>query len=209
MNDKNTEELELFSQEELEALNPHLKLKKDRTFLLQPNIISRSINDVEATEKKLMALAMSYIPYKIENDDKKALFKWFDLLDEYLISLGYEPLGKREDIIEELVGEIYDEDDEIITNIVKLDDNKYECAGDVNIGDLLETLDLDEDLITTEYSTIGGWMTDILEHIPEAGESTESGVFRLTAAEVREQNVEKVIIEILPTDDTEDSEDDE
>ena len=37
-----------------------------------------------------------------ENDDKKALFKWFELLDEYLISLGYEPLGKREDIIEEL-----------------------------------------------------------------------------------------------------------
>jgi plasmid replication initiation protein len=69
MNDKNTEESELFSQEELDALNPHLKLKKDRTFLLQPNIISRSINDVEATEKKLMALAMSYMPYKIDNDE--------------------------------------------------------------------------------------------------------------------------------------------
>ena len=58
----------LFSEEELDALTPQ-NLKKDRTFLLQPNIISRSINDVEATEKKLMALAMSYIPYKIENDD--------------------------------------------------------------------------------------------------------------------------------------------
>ena len=69
MNDKNTEENSLFTKEELDALNPHLNLKKDRTFLLQPNIISRSINDVEATEKKLMALAMSYIPYKIENDE--------------------------------------------------------------------------------------------------------------------------------------------
>lgn len=39
---------------------------------------------------------------KDESDESAALFKWFDLLDEYLISLGYEPLGKREDILEEL-----------------------------------------------------------------------------------------------------------
>ena len=37
---------------------------------------------------------------KDEPDESAALFKWFDLLDEYLTSLGYEPLGKREDILE-------------------------------------------------------------------------------------------------------------
>ena len=63
---------EFFSEEEMEALEkalPENLRTKDRKFLLQPNIISRSINDVEATEKKLMALAMSYIPFKIESDD--------------------------------------------------------------------------------------------------------------------------------------------
>lgn len=113
---------------------------------------------------------------------------------------GTKGMITLEDIIEELVGEIYDEDDEIITNIVRLADNKYECAGDLNISDLLETLGLDEDMIVTEYSTVGGWITEILEHIPEAGESADSGVFRLTAAEVSEQNVEKVVIEVLPTE---------
>ncbi len=111
---------------------------------------------------------------------------------------GTKGMITLEDIIEELVGEIYDEDDEIITNIVKLGENRYECAGDTNISDLLETLGLDEDMIMTEYTTVGGWITDLLEHIPEAGESTVSGGFRLTAAEVSEQNVEKVVIELLP-----------
>lgn len=113
---------------------------------------------------------------------------------------GTKGMITLEDIIEELVGEIYDEDDEIVTSIIRLDEGTYECSGDVTIDELLETLGLDEDMITTGYSTVGGWMTEILEHIPEAGESTESGIFRLTAAEVSEQNVEKVVIGILPTD---------
>ena len=61
-------------------------------------------------------------------------------------------------------------------------------------------------MIITEYSTVGGWITEILEHIPEAGESAEAGVFRLTAAEVSEQSVEKVIIEILPAEESEEEE---
>jgi hypothetical protein len=71
-------------------------------------------------------------------------------------------------------------------------------------------LDLDEDMITTDYTSVGGWVTDVMEHIPEAGETAESGIFRITAAEVNEQTVEKVIIEVLPTDeDEEDDEDDD
>ena len=86
---------------------------------------------------------------------------------------GTKGIITLEDIIEELVGEIYDEDDEIITNIVKLPDGRYEAAGDLNISDLLEMLEFDEDMIESEYSTVGGWITELLEHIPEAGETAE------------------------------------
>lgn len=121
---------------------------------------------------------------------------------------GTKGIVTLEDIIEELVGEIYDEDDEIISNIKTIASDTYEIAGYTSISDLVERLELDSDLIQTDYTSVGGWITDVMEHIPEGGETAETGIFRLTAAVVKEQTVEKVILKILKNDNDEESESD-
>lgn len=110
---------------------------------------------------------------------------------------GTKGIVTLEDIIEELVGEIYDEEDEIVTNINKLGDRRYEVQGDTNIYDFAEMLGISEDEFDTEYTTIGGWVTDIMGHIPESGETVKTGRFSIVAVYVNEIKVEKLIIEII------------
>ena len=119
---------------------------------------------------------------------------------------GTKGIVTLEDIIEELVGDIYDEADEIISLIRTISPDKYEVDGDMSISRLLEQLDLDDDLIQTDYTTVGGWVTDVMERIPESGETAETGIFRITASAVNEQTVEKIILEILRDQDEKKSE---
>lgn len=148
--------------------------------------IKEIIQDVpHIPESKLISEAMKYM--------QRSKVHLAVVTDQYGGTKGIITL---EDIIEELVGEIYDEDDEIVTNIVRLSDNRYEVAGYVSINELAEKLSLDSDMIHTDYTSAGGWITDVMERIPEEGESVETGIFRLTASQVKDQTVEKLIIEI-------------
>ena len=70
-----------------------------------------------------------------------------------------------EDIIEELVGEIWDEHDEVVEEIVSLDENSYKIDGGVNIDDLFELFDMYEEDIY-DSNTISGWIIEINEEIP-------------------------------------------
>lgn len=149
--------------------------------------------DITSIIQKVPHIADSKLISQAMRDMQRSKVHLAVVIDQYGGTKGIVTL---EDIIEELVGEIYDEDDEIVARIVKLSPEKFEIAGDMSVNDMLEQLGLDSGLVQTEYNSVGGWVTEVMEHIPENNETAETGIFRLTASKVNEQTVEKVILEI-------------
>lgn len=196
---------ELFSSEMYSRLPVYEKSLDDIIGIITNKAFFKMLveggSDIRSIIQEVPHIADSKLISEAMKDMQRSKVHLAVVIDQYGGTKGIITL---EDIIEELVGEIYDEDDEIIANVVKLSDDRYEVAGDLSISDMLEQIGLDDDMVDTECTSVGGWVTDVMEHIPDAGETAETGRFRLTAKEVSEQTVDKVIVEVLPEPESDD-----
>ncbi len=114
--------------------------------------------------------------------------------DEYSGTLG---VISMEDVLEQIVGEIYDETDEVEPEIVKKNENEFEVDGDLSIGDFVELAGLDEDVFEAESETAGGWVVEKLGHFPTAGETLETDGLSITVLSMDGLRVEKILVKIL------------
>lgn len=108
-----------------------------------------------------------------------------------------------EDILEELVGDILDETDPIEEDYHKIDDNTYIVDGAMNIYDFFDLVDYDDKDFESEYTTIGGWSTEMLEKFPEVNDTFTFENYLFTILEVEEFRVEKIQVQILPREEDE------
>ncbi len=108
------------------------------------------------------------------------------VLDEYGGTVGIVTL---EDIIEEIVGEIWDEHDEVTLEIVKVSDEEYTILGTTNVDSVFEELDMNDEL---DVQTVSGWAMDVLGRVPEVGDSFEYKNLKITVTEMNGKRVEKV-----------------
>ena len=97
-----------------------------------------------------------------------------------------------EDLLEEIVGDIWDEDEEEELPFQQLPDGSYEVSGDMDIDDLFEDFGYYNRHFESESSTVGGWAMEMLEHLPEPGEVFEYDGFTVQVLEVDEQRVTRL-----------------
>ena len=115
--------------------------------------------------------------------------------DEYS---GIDGIITMEDVLEEVVGEIWDENDVVEEEIVEKNEREYELDGDLNIYDFLEIVDMDEDEYESEYDseTVGGWFMEMLERFPMVGDQLHYENFTLKVLEAEERRVDKLLLTI-------------
>ena len=123
------------------------------------------------------------------------------VLDDYGGTCGVVTL---EDILEELVGDMWDESDPIENEFQQLDDTHFRISGGMSFDDLLWELDLDQFEDEFDSATVGGWVTEHLERFPEIGDTFVWQNLQVTVEALDEMRITQIQIEVLPVETSKD-----
>jgi len=115
------------------------------------------------------------------------------IADEYGGTVG---IVTMEDILEELVGEIWDEHDEVVEEFEKLADDRYRIVCSANLEDMLELFDIKPDS-DSDITTVSGWVMENLGRIPAEGDEFDSEHLHVTVTKTDARRVVEIEVQVL------------
>lgn len=132
---------------------------------------------------------------KVLNQLKGAKQHLAIVTDEYSGTLG---VVSMEDVLEQIVGEIYDETDVVEPELVKHNDTEFEVDGGMPVSDLLELAGINEDDFDADSNTVGGWTIESIGSFPNEGDSFTYRNMTIKVLKMDGMRVEKVMVKIDP-----------
>lgn len=125
------------------------------------------------------------------------------VVDEYGGTVG---IVTMEDILEELVGEIWDEHDEIEVEFLEEKDGAWRIVGSAPLEEMEERFGLGHD---ADASTVGGWVMELAERIPEEGEEFHCGSWDVKVVKADDRHVQEIMLVPHVMDENGEDEDDD
>ena len=164
--------------------------------VLYLNHLLKALTGEEKPELRSLLMQPCYV-YKtmklpaVLSELKRAKQHLAIVTDEYAGTLG---VLSMEDVLEQLVGEIWDETDEVEEEVVERPDGLFELDGDMTISDFLELLELDEESFEAESETVGGWTIERFGRFPRANDSFDFESLSVTVMVMDGRRVQKILV---------------
>ena len=103
-----------------------------------------------------------------------------------------------EDLLEQLVGDIWDEDEEVENRHRQITKDKFEFSGDCSVSEMLEILRKEPKFIDSESKSVGGWVIEQLGDIPESGAAFTYQDLSVTVNSVEDNRITSVTVTVSP-----------
>ncbi len=160
------------------------------TKLLSKKLLNKEPFTLEEMMYKPLVIPRSYQVINLLHDFKKEKIHIAIVIDEYG---GTEGIITMEDILEEVVGDIFDETDEISEEVIKKSKGFYIVDGGMNIDDFFELIDYKEEY-EGDYSTVGGFVQGLKGDFVNVGERFKFSHYRIKVLEADEYTATKIQI---------------
>lgn len=165
-------------------------------------IHEKDFYDILDENKDTIDSIIKPIVYVTSNTKISELLKKFQYLKNHMAVVidefgGTMVIITLEDVLEELVGEIWDEHDEIVEYFKRLDENRYSVICSVSLANFFEEFSMKEEIDDFEVQTVNGWIVNEFGYLPKIGESFLYKDLNIYISKIEGRRVKEIIVEKL------------